>query len=335
MPEDYNKAVLAAYNKKKIDGGLSPNLLDPSPGNIREECLVIYRERHSVKDDEIIKLFFSDIDKEKGYFNILQNSRAEKFKQMPKIMKGDVDQPGIKYVELLAWLIDFNPRPSTSYYMSFYKENEGKKKLSSSLNDTKDSTEEDIITRIKNDFQEGGNRSSGGYGSTEKVGENTTTTIQTVKPPLEKVKEKLPRNRSFKWTPAKIKSATIAFVLLVAASLGTYFSIPNETSRIVNPILTGKEQCMYWTGERYRPILCNQKIENTPVIALDPQQLSGLKKITQPDTLTKNSINKVGYAKLGRKEIEFYTTTGNHPTIYNKRILPMTAYILNKYIVHK
>ncbi len=92
---------------------------------------------------------------------------------------------------------------------------------------------------------------------------------------------------------------------------------------------------MYWTGESYRPILCNQKIENTPVIALDPQQLSGLKKITQPDTLTRNSINKVGYAKLGRKEIEFYTTTGNHPTIYNKRILPMTAYILNKYIVNK
>jgi len=261
-------------------------------------------------------------------------------------------------INILAWLINFEPRPYKPEHIYAPTNNHDvvnkvapnwdnwvvfppvkpKQEQGNFIKETELILVEDSLVQKEDkgtSFQNAGNGESGGYGSSEKVQETNTTAIQTVQTPPQKTQEKLLRNRKFTWTAAKIKSATIACILLVAASLTTYLSTTNETGKIVNPILTGKEQCMYWTGENYRPILCNQKIENTPIIALDPQQLSGLKKITQPDTLTRYSINKVGYAKLGQKDIEFYTTTGNHPTIYNKRILPMTAYILNKYIVNK
>lgn len=118
MSKDYVKVVLAAYEKKKISGELSPNMLNPTPGNIREECLAIYGKDDKTKDDEVLRLFFSQPVGKSGYFDTLENSRAEKFKQVPKVLNGQVPKPGLKYVELLAWLIDFPIRPITTYNLS-------------------------------------------------------------------------------------------------------------------------------------------------------------------------------------------------------------------------
>lgn len=118
MSRDYVKVVLSAYEEKKISGELSPNLLNPTPGNVREECLAIYGKDDKAKDDEVLRLFFSQPLGRGSYFDILENSRAHKFKQVPKILSGQVPKPGLKYVELLAWLIDFPLRPITSYNLS-------------------------------------------------------------------------------------------------------------------------------------------------------------------------------------------------------------------------
>lgn len=358
MFDDYKKAVISFYLEQKVSKKLSLNLESPTQAKLKKECLSILSERYHKKDDKTLLSFFDPTNKFNDHEKSILKFELDGFKAILKFLLGKSQIRKDENLELLAWLINFENRPYKSEHIYapeiadpivnkvepnwdnwvVFPPVKPNQEHSGLMEETELILVEDSLLQKEDEgvnFDNAGSGDGSGYGSSEKVAENNTTTLQTVHPVQGKIKENIPPKRTFTWTSAKIKSAVIAFSLLVAASLGTYFSMPTETANIVNPILTGKEQCMYWTGENYRPILCNQKIENTPVIALDPQQLSGLKKITQPDTLTRNSINKVGYAKLGQKEIEFYTTTGNHPTIYNKRILPMTAYILNKYIVKK
>ncbi len=124
----------------------------------------------------------------------------------------------------------------------------------------------------------------------------------------------------------------VAFtILIVAMGAGTYFSLNTSSEKIFNPTLTGKEQCMYWTGNQFRPIPCNQKVEGIVVLALDPEKVHHLRKITRPDTLTKFSIGKVWWGKINGK-VDFYTAGGEHPEDNRKRLLPLSAYMLNKYV---
>jgi hypothetical protein len=94
-------------------------------------------------------------------------------------------------------------------------------------------------------------------------------------------------------------------------------------------------QCMYWTGTQYQSIPCNEKAGNAMIIALDTFKVSNLKKITRPDTLTESALGKVWYRKIKRDSIEFYTGAGEHPLDNKKRLMPLTEYILNKYVLQK
>lgn len=88
---------------------------------------------------------------------------------------------------------------------------------------------------------------------------------------------------------------------------------------------------MYWKGDHYEAVSCNQKIEDVDIIAMDTNKLTRLRKITRPDTLTQSSLGKVWYAKIDN-EVEFYTSGGFHPEYTDRRLKPITTYIIDKYI---
>jgi hypothetical protein len=90
--------------------------------------------------------------------------------------------------------------------------------------------------------------------------------------------------------------------------------------------------CMYWSEDHYKPIACNQKIPNAMIIALDTAKLKTFKKITMPDTITYLDIGKVWYSKIDGK-IEYYTSGGEHPIVFDHRLKPVTKYIIDKYIL--
>lgn len=125
--------------------------------------------------------------------------------------------------------------------------------------------------------------------------------------------EKRSANNLKKWTP------WLAGLLVALATI--YFAVRP-------PGLTGKEQCMYWAGDHYQPAACNEKVEG--LVALDLQKTAHFKKIDR-NQLSYESLGKVWYVKIGGI-IEFYTDSGFHPTHPEKRLLPLTSYILNKYI---
>jgi hypothetical protein len=89
--------------------------------------------------------------------------------------------------------------------------------------------------------------------------------------------------------------------------------------------------CMYWAGDHYQRIPCNAKVENAFIVALDTLRLKYFKKITIPDTITRKSKGFVWYSKIDNK-IEFFTADGNHPVEWRYRLKPISDYIIKKYI---
>lgn len=302
MPEDYKKVVLTYYEERITNGSLSPNLLDPTPGSLREECIYIYRKRRSSKDDEIIRSFFGDTDQE--CLDLLEKSFAIKFRQLPKILKGEVENPSVKYIELIAWLIDFNPRPSTTYYMSFHH--------GSPLD------KEDIVyPKIENK-------------QLEEIGDGEKVEINSVNNEKEVIKEDSGKNvkeesqskEKTKVKKSKVRSAIVAFILIATTGGGVYLSSIN------------RKKCMYWTGNNYEATGCDI-VGDTPIIALDEYKLAHLKRITKPDTLTLKDVGKVWYVKIKIDSPEFYTDSGVYPLDTNKVLKPLTQYILQKYVLRK
>lgn len=94
-------------------------------------------------------------------------------------------------------------------------------------------------------------------------------------------------------------------------------------------------QCMYWQGDHYEVVGCKVKIDHATVIALDEQKVKRLKRITRLDTIGEKDLGKVWYVKIKVDSAEFYTDSGDYPLNTQKRLLPITPYILNKYILEK
>ena len=317
MPEDYRKVVFDAYQKKKREGSLSPNLLDPTPGNVREECLIIYRERErNSKDDEILRQFFKGVDKEKGYLTVLENCLAEKFKQMPKILKGGVPKPGLRYAELLALLIDFTPRPSTSYYKSFYEE--------SPVEIVDDVLGVDQTTGRSDDSdhksEEGSNRDDVEMEEKDKPNEEVGTNDKSTELNLESnddksEEEEIDENSDTSIEKVYISRFTsfqiiITCILLLFVGSASFIAWENRATSIRMP--KAGENFMYWDGDHYEPVKKGDQKSGISIVSLNLKTLQQQRKITIPDTLTKYSLGKVWY-KGYKDNHEYFTAPGLYP----------------------
>lgn len=255
MLEEYQKKVLKAYFDKKNSGQLSANLREPTPARLRDECLLVYKERYAPKDDAVLRLFFGVVERKEDYYRRINNYDTSGFKPLVNFLKNKTNKTEHKNIELLAWLI-FKPGEETS------------------------------AVEIEDTPETGGDnkRGTGLWG------------------------------KKSKWWLGPLVG-----VPLLVGGYSTFFD----------------KQCMYWTGTAYKAVLCKE--ENTDghrIIALNKQRLSHFKKITMPDTLTYYSIGKVWYTKINNIP-EFYTAPGTHPVDVQKKLKPLTKYIVDAHLKPK
>ncbi|ALL05509.1 hypothetical protein AQ505_08410 [Pedobacter sp. PACM 27299] len=303
MFSDYKEKVLGEYQKKRAESTLSINLLHPTPGKLKAECLIVYMERYLQKDDQTLRLFFGLKDQSTNYAQSIRNFENDKFKPLINFLNRRTNDTEDKNIALLAWLINFEPRPykfGNSYA------------LKSSAVSLDESTNNVInIENVDNLIEQ----------------EVTSTSPEIVKEKIEpkEIGQTISQTLIGKTpTPTKkvILNATLS-VAAVAIALGAALLFMSPT-----------EECMHWTGDHYERISCNQKASDYPIIALDTEKVAHLKKITLPDTITKNGIGRIWYAKI-EGELEFYTADGIHPVYTDKRLKPLTDYILDKYLSSK
>lgn len=111
MFEDYRNRVLLTYKEKKESKALSPKLTSPTPKNLKDECLVAIKSRIKKKDESLIKDFFNSGNESTDYSPSIRKFELDRFRPLVKFLNEKIERTDPNNVELLAWLIDFEPRP--------------------------------------------------------------------------------------------------------------------------------------------------------------------------------------------------------------------------------
>jgi hypothetical protein len=111
---DYTNLVVKTYEEKREANQLSQLLMHPTTANIRQECLNVYNEKIK-KGEQIeentLRAFFGVPPVGKNFGHVIERYNADRFRPLKSLIKREIKNPALANVELLAWLIDFTPRP--------------------------------------------------------------------------------------------------------------------------------------------------------------------------------------------------------------------------------
>jgi hypothetical protein len=359
MFEAYRDKVFNTYKKKKNEDQLSLKLLRSTPANLRDECLLVLNTRYLKADESTLANFFGQKADAEGYSKIIRNFETSKFKPLDNYLKGITSFTDDKNIELLAWLIDFEPRPykyrdiyskvdtdvtgrSTDSVADISREQQkpGDVDLAFEHNNIPEPEAVELTSNLSAKNHVAQRQNLPQEEAKDLIAKPLPTENNDQQGDLSNEEAKIYDNsligqnndtndkfqiQTSKWKNANIR--TFIFVFLAAGTVCfiTYLASENHSKTDLN-----NQRCMYWTGDHYEAISCNDKIEDVPIIALDTFKVNHLKRITRPDTLTGYSVRKVWYAKIDGK-VEFYTHSGEHPVDHNRRLLPMSRLILSKY----
>ncbi|HVU57190.1 MAG TPA: hypothetical protein VHD83_19145 [Puia sp.] len=294
---DYQSYVLEDYEKKKAAGDLSHRILHLTPSKLKDECEAVCRQRYERKDDKTLEEFFGGPGGDKDtWLRAIHRCETDKFKPLVNFLRGNTGKTEEKNIELLAWLIDFRPRPCEA----------AKKYFANGVDVTGTGPEE----LARNDREKEGDAGLAGEPGLEE-GEEVPTQMVFGKPAPN----------------FGVRRIIIAAVIMLALGIGIYrvwFKSPTI-------VYTGPQGCMYWTGDHYEQVSCNQKVIGAMVIALDSERLNNFKKITLPDTITESSIGKIWCVKVNGN-YEYYTSDGFHPIDQRLRLRRLSEFIFRNHI---
>ncbi|MBZ4192555.1 hypothetical protein [Niabella beijingensis] len=296
MYKDYIDQILQDYEQKKSSGILHLNLSAPTPARLRDECRIVCTEKWQRKDEQTLRNFFGKTGDERTYPRIIENFDIDKFRPLINFINNPKIRTDEKNIELLAWLTGFEPRPYTSW------EKNGIRELDELVMEVAVPEEEHKpVGEVQEDNTMEGNKE-------EEVEVFAAKPEAPVKP-------------RFRF---KIRTAPLIISVLALLGIPGYRYITWDHSK--------EDACMYWTGDHYQQIPCNQKVYGALVIPLDTVKLLHFRKVTRPDTITEADINRMSYIRLNGG-IEFYTRKGEHPVYTERSLSPLTEHIYEKHIL--
>jgi hypothetical protein len=277
---EFKEIVLADYDLKRAAGLLTAELTSPTPGSLKAESVRVCEMRFHLKDEVLLSSFFNQKENGAAYRMAIQNSSADLFRPLSSFLRDRTINTTLRNINLLAWLIDFQPRP---YHPDLRHP----------------------VQPVKTKFEP------------DKLDE---------KPPVNPPGHFQPLYGQP--APARTGMKTFTFISALAALLVSGYLVYFYINRP-----SGQERCMIWEDDHYQPVNCQERTTNRLMIPIDRQRLNVFKKIREPDTLSLYSVGKTWYAKY-KGRVEFYTAAGIHPLDTNRRLLPVSNHILNKYVYH-
>lgn len=316
--KDYTNLVLKAYEEKRNANLLSQLLIHPTAANIKQECMNVYRERLERGErieENTLRAFFGILPEGKNYGNLIEWHGLGKFKSIQKLLKKEVENPSSANVELLAWLIDFVPRPLSQAQIVFRNTNETNVHVSSIRDNNAAMLE-----------QKEGETDSAGIKKIlpgEKIeGNENIPKDELVKTPPIKANEYVASASTSHTQKRRLKLAVTTGLVLATLLGGGYMLGKNDTNTN-----TG---CMYWAIDHYEPVSCNEKGKGL-LVPLDQEKIKSFRKIMRKDTITEWSIGKLYYIK-NNNDIECYTEGGNYPEDVTRTLKVLSQHMFDKYL---
>jgi len=320
---DYTNLVLKAFEEKRSALLIAPFLQHPTTSNIKKECLLLYTERiqkGKEEEEETLRAFFGVPPAGKNFSYLMNKFEGDKFRPLQSFIKGKIKNPSPENVELLAWLIDFSPRPfgrakDTSMHIDI--------STAIQTGGTESFNDHHITGPVVMDVKEGAEVVNAS---------NQTIYLHEMRSNADNGKENTGKSltKGSKYYGENRKLKIVASIVFVIASLmgGMYFMVNRE------PLADGGD-CMSWFNDHYEKVPCKTKrVGNRIVLPLDEAILQTFKKITREDTITERSIGSIYYVKINNKPV-FYTEAGHFPGDMNRPLKVLSRLIFNKYLGKK
>jgi hypothetical protein len=297
----YSNLIIEVFKLKKANKKLENCWTRPTPKSVKEECRRVCFERYSTADQGALREFFGKAGTKEETLKSIDAIDIDRFRPVINLIKGQTSNPESKNVELLAWLINFQPRP-------FDYTSEFSRKL------------EELELRIKNGelFKE-----EMPVEQEKKEEEKLTTTQLDISDT--RTNYTLPAKKHFK-LPGR--NWLIGLGLVSVTGIGAIWKF-NPSNGAIPKAETKNTTCLYWNGYEYKNIPCSTS-GDTILIPFKPELLD-FKRITTPDTITVLSIGKVHYSKKN-KVLEYFTTDGKHPEDTARKLRPLSRYMYDKYL---
>lgn len=327
---DYTNLVLKAYEERRDANRLSRLLMHPTTANIRQECLNVYNER--VKkgeiEEDILRAFFGVPPVGRSYDYVIDRHHADKFRPLRSFIKRKIKNPSLVNVELLAWLIDFNPRPLAYAQTILGITNDPFE----SVNAITDHNEGQSGTYVAEaNLQEIKKEpSSVSILNTQNHSQDDEFTIRgSNNEDAHNLYEQNPKGSS---QTRKLKITTIGLIMSIFFG-SIYFFLRSEK---FNEMSFGNTStnCMYWAEDHYEKVPCNEERKGRLFLPLEEEKIKNFRRITQKDTITEWSIGKVYYIKDGGI-IKYYTEGGNYPDNITRPLKVLSTYMFKKHLDKK
>ncbi|HEU4473019.1 MAG TPA: hypothetical protein VFR58_18135 [Flavisolibacter sp.] len=308
---DYIKLVTADFRRKQTSGVLSLRLADSTRAKIKKECINVYKQRPNKRDERILEDFFGPLEEGKSLAQTIRAFDTDRFRPLDSFLKGQTEKTELKNIELLAWLIDFQPRPHVfgmpvpdhAAFAQSFPDNAGKSPV-----DTKSTA---IIQSSP--------------GDPEGIQE------PTIEPDLEQnaeLAEKIPSGN----TPSSNKYKRVLIAVLTAVSFaGMGYVLSKELLNKASAMNGTSNGCMYWADTAYVEIPCSEQRNGMLTLPLDKEKMKTFKRIILTDTVTERSVGRIYYLQ-NNKSLELYTAGGNHPVEVTRSLRKLTAHMFNKYL---
>ena len=114
--EEYKKEIKKKYAIKKGED-VSGILLNPTPAQLRNLCLMTFDNGLSANDKNVFTVFFNGKEEE-ALRKAIENFDIGKLKPVISFLKGEKDSEHVSRIELAAILVEFNSRPYSKYLQS-------------------------------------------------------------------------------------------------------------------------------------------------------------------------------------------------------------------------
>jgi hypothetical protein len=314
----YIKLVTETYKSKRANNDLPGLLIHLTCPKIKKECIALYKKRYDKKDEQALRNFF-DIEKTgKDLSQLIKGTDADKFKPLYKYLKGETEKTDFKNIELLAWLTDFQHRPWVIDKQIILSDEE-----SAMLGRL---PEERPVPELEED-------ENGDLDNNETIAVSDNAGIE--EPPdkeIEDVQVHINSNSEKATKQINLKrAALILLILVIGAGIFGIWEYSQDKGMKMGDALTG---CMYWANDHYEKVPCNEERKGRFFVPFNEEDWKNFKRITREDTITGRSIRVVHYLRI-RGGREYYTTGGHHPVEVNRKLLPLSLHIFEKYLSKK
>lgn len=316
--DTYLEKIIQRYKEEKVESGL---LMNPTPKMIKRICILKFNDSKDRRDKEILKKFFQF--KEGKELKGIDWFKLDKLRPIQNLLLEKSKTDDLDKINLIALLVDFQPRP----YYKYLRTNEEESNGGDGGIDIE--FEEDPGSGITSSKPE---KIPEKENLTKKVEDKTGKEIEK-EPPREEPKYK-------KWILAIISFIAVSMICFYGA---TYFLANEKTNTETKPLkekdLKNTEQkCMAWAETEYILADCTNNIHpefKTNVRAYDESLLKNLKKVNvtiktpffEPNTRTP----LIWYYKIGKGKFEYYTSYGLHP-IFGEQLNDITQGHIDTYI---